>query len=193
MDFSMEPEAFAEQISSGSLTSEQILRVLDEHNHGWTDCPVCEFVWEDLGEGFYLPEFLLTNNQEVFTAELIDRSLKHLHDNFDFNNGGYEEGVALGFVTNPKSSAETLRAGASYMEWQERIQIRYEGVSYPEEDFKDELKTVALHPLADEVTFRKWLAAGHSPRSEMEESLHKGSAESCSTCLGYLKEIWKVG
>jgi hypothetical protein len=189
LDFSLEPEAFAEQISQGNLTSEQILLVLDEHDHIWLGCPQCDYISEDLGEG-HLPEFLVSSNPTAVNAEVIDRCVKHLTDNYDFNNGGYEEGVAFEFATNPNSSAETLSAGALYMEMREIIETRFEGEPYPEEDFKDELKTVAAHPLADEPTFRKWLAAGHDPRTEMEESLHPDSAESCATCLGYLEEIW---
>ena len=191
MDFSLEPEEFAEQISSGDLTSEQILLVLDQHNHSGFECPICEFISEDLGEG-YLPEYLIANNPNAVNTEVIDRCFKHLTENFEFNDGGYEEGAAVELATNPKSSAETLKAGARYSEWRENIQMRFEGEPYPEEDFRDELKTVASHPLADEGIFLEWLAAGHDPRREMEESIHPASVESCSTCLGYLEEIWKA-
>ncbi len=191
MEFSPEPKAFAEQISSGNLTSEQILIVLDAHKHSGFRCSLCDYISEGLYAG-YLPEYLISQNPGAVNAEVIDSCLECLATNYEFNQGGYEEGVAVRLSTNPNSSARALRAGASHMEVREIIETRFEGKPYPEEDFEDQLRAVSIHPLADEIIFREWLAAGHNPRAEVDEPLHSYLADSCPTCLAYLEEIWKA-
>jgi hypothetical protein len=191
MTFPTDPEEFVELVSEGDLNTDQLIQILDSHDHNTNSCEVCEYLYEDLGEGSYLTEFLVNSNSESITSEFIDRCIKHLTDNFAWNNGGYEESVAVELSTNPKSSAESLKSGATFFFWREGIQIRYDGESYDEDDFISNLKHVASHPLSTEEIFKDWLTSGHDPRAEIDHEDHKGSVDECQTCQGYFNKIWK--
>jgi hypothetical protein len=94
MTFPTDPEDFVEVVSEGGLTSEQFLSLIEQHDHNWNDCEICEYIWDDLDEGT-ISEILIKQNPQAVTAIVLDRSLTHLKENFEWNNGGYEESVAV--------------------------------------------------------------------------------------------------
>lgn len=188
MNFSTDPEEFIEQVSRGDLTTDQVLGILEEHDHNWGGCEICEYIFDSEIE--YLNEYLLGKNPNCASEEVIDAAIEHLTTHFNFNNGGGEELTYVTFATNPKSSAEALKSGATYMYWSEGIQYREEGESYPEEDFLDTLRLVAEHPKATESIFREWLQNGHDARSEREHPDHPGSVDACEMCQSHFREVW---
>lgn len=188
MNFSTDPEEFIEQVSQGNLTTDQVLGILEEHNHHSSECEICEYLYDSEFE--FLSEHLFDKNPDSVNEETIDAAISHLTTHFAFNNGGAEEITCVKFSTNPNSSVETLKSGAMYMYWSEGIQYREEGESYPEEDFLDSLKLVAAHPKATESIFRQWLSSGHDAREEREHPDHLGSVDACEMCQSHLREAW---
>lgn len=183
------PEEFVDYIVDVRFSSEQILEIMDLHDHSMLDCEVCGYI-EEYREDF-LFETLISANPESVTAEIIDRSLKYMNDYVQFFAGGNAEIVCYSLCLHKNSSQDALERGSAFYGLSIDVGLQGENTPDPKEtDFVEVLKEVAAHPKVDEEIFRSWLESGHYA---LEEWGHEGAIEGCEWCRIILEEVWGRG
>ncbi len=189
MTIPTKPEEFVDFIFDVRFSSEEILEIMNLHDHSRSDCAVCGYITENGDE--FLFEILISRNAESVTEEIIDRSLKYMDDYIPFFEGGNAEYVCYRMALNPKSSQTALERGSMFFRDGINIGLQDENTPEPEEaDFEEVLREVADHPKVNEEIFVRWLEYGHEA---LEDWGHEGDIDGCESCQTYLKVIWGRG
>lgn len=189
MNVPIDPEAFFDYIFDVRFSSEEILEIMNLHDHSRSDCAVCGYITENRDE--FLFEILISRNAESVTEEIIDRSLKYMNDYVQFFEGGNAEIVCYRLCLHKNSSQDALERGIAFYGLSIDIGLQGEKTPDPKEtDFVEVLKEVAAHPKVDEEIFLSWLEAGHYA---LEQWGHEGAVEVCDWCRIILEEVWGRG
>lgn len=198
-----ELERYFTHLVEDALSPDQILEILETHNHERYECAYCYFLkWEK----YSLPvEVLLDNHSETFSSEVIDKCFEIMEANYTYTPSTAEwvsgesdkpERLHVELALHPRSSQDQLRSGAKYYGFVEAAELYEELELNSEDSFLWTLNKVAQHPQVTEDIFHEWLEAGHEARvgdGRVEaEGLHVDEISECTFCQEHLASAWET-
>lgn len=196
-----ELERYFTHLSEYSFSPEQLLELLETHNHEKYDCAYCYYLKY---EKYWLTvELLINKHSGKFTSEVIDKCYEVMEAHYSYTpstaewlNGDTDKPERMHFelALLPESRQVQLRSGAEYFGFVEAAEL-YEEMELNSEDyFESILKKVANHPQVTEEIFQDWLEAGHEARvgdGRVEaEGLHVEEISECAACQGHRTAAW---